>query len=213
MCNAAAVGVVAPVWLLYRALAAVVGAEQAFPGASQLFSLLPGVAGQYLRRAFYRLALPHCGRDVCIAFQTVMSHPTAELGNHVYLGIGCMVGDATLGDDVLVGSHVSIINGARQHGTAQLDVPVRLQPGEYPRITIGADAWLGDRSVVMASVGAHAIVGAGSVVTRPVPDYAIVAGNPARIIRWRRQPDNSNPADAAESLAMAEAAVQQLSLP
>jgi acetyltransferase-like isoleucine patch superfamily enzyme len=37
----------------------------------------------------------------------------------------------------------------------------------------------------MASVGMHCVVGAGSVVTRPVPDYAVVAGAPARVIRYR----------------------------
>jgi acetyltransferase-like isoleucine patch superfamily enzyme len=184
--NMVALALVAPVWLGYAALAAVFGAERIFPGASQLISLAPGVTGQYLRRAFYWLALPECGRDVCIAFQTVLSHPTARLGHHVYVGVGCMVGDATLGENVLMGSHASIINGARQHDISRLDVPVRLQPGVYPRITVGEDTWIGDRAVVMADVGRHCVVGAAAVVTKPVPDYAIVVGNPARIIGWRK---------------------------
>jgi virginiamycin A acetyltransferase len=102
-----------------------------------------------------------------------------------------MLGDITIEDDVLIGSHVSIINGARQHGTARLDIPVRLQPGEYPRLTIGADSWIGDRAIVMASLGRHCVVGAGAVVTKPVADFAIVAGNPARIIGWRKEGGSS----------------------
>jgi virginiamycin A acetyltransferase len=201
--NLVALVLVAPVWLAYSALAAAFGAERAFPGASQLVSLVPGVTGQYLRRAFYRLALPACGRDVCVAFQSVFSHPTARLGHHVYIGVGCMVGDATLGDDVLVGSHASIINGARQHDISRLDLPIRLQSGVYPRIAIGQDTWIGDRAVVMADVGQHCVVGAAAVVTKPVPDYAIVVGNPARIIGWRKSPpelagDGESGGDVAE---------------
>ena len=57
------------------------------------------------------------------------------------------------------------------------------------RVAIGDGAWIGANATVMADVGRHAIVGAGSVVVHPVPDYAIVAGNPARFIRDRRQTD------------------------
>jgi acetyltransferase-like isoleucine patch superfamily enzyme len=35
------------------------------------------------------------------------------------------------------------------------------------------------------NIGAHSIVGAGSVVTHDVPEYAIVAGVPAKVLRFR----------------------------
>jgi virginiamycin A acetyltransferase len=171
--------------VLYHLQAYFSGQRFVFPGWSQLFSLLPGQIGIYLRRAFYRRVLPECGRDVCICFGTVFSHPTAVLGERVYIGVGCMIGDVALDDDALVGSHVSIINGRRQHGTERLDIPVREQPGEYPRVTIGRDAWIGDRAVVTEDVGAHACVGAAAVVTKPVPNYAIVVGNPATVRGFR----------------------------
>jgi acetyltransferase-like isoleucine patch superfamily enzyme len=173
--------------LCYWLAALIVGAERAFPGWSQLFSLLPGISGIYLRRAFYRMVLPACGRNACISFGSVFSHPTARLGDNVYVGVGCMLGDVTLEDDALVGSHVSIINGRGQHGIERLDIPVREQPGEYPRITIGVDSWIGDRAIVTADVGKHCVVGAGAVVTKPVPDFAIVVGNPARVHGFREQ--------------------------
>ena len=168
------------------------GNTKAFPGWSQVFSLFPGTAGAYLRRAFYWWVLPHVGKDTWVSFGTVFSHPTAQIGDKVYIGVGCMIGDVTLEDDVLIGSHVSIINGNRQHGTERLDIPVREQQGVYPRVTIGRDVWIGDRSIVMANVGNHAVVGAGSVVTKPVSDYAIVVGNPARVIGSRKDFDEKN---------------------
>lgn len=180
---------VIPCALLFNVTAFLVGGQRATSSWSQVFSLLPGIMGAYLRRAFYWWVLPRVGRDVCISFGTVLSHPTAEFGETVYVGVGCMIGDVRLEEDVLIGSHVSIINGNRQHGIERLDIPVREQPGEYPRVTIGKDSWIGDRSVVMANVGRHAVVGAGSVVTKPVGDYAIVVGNPARVIGYRNELD------------------------
>lgn len=143
------------------------------------------MTGAYFRRAFYRLVLPECGADSFIGFGTIISHSTARIGRGVYVGSYCVLGDVTLERDVLVGSHVSIINGNRQHGVERLDVPVRDQPGTYPRVTIGRDTWIGDRAIVMFNVGRQAIVGAGSVVTKCVEDLSIVGGNPARVLGSR----------------------------
>jgi acetyltransferase-like isoleucine patch superfamily enzyme len=88
-------------------------------------------------------------------------------------------------NDAILGSHISITNGSEQHGTERLDVPIRMQPGVWRRITIGRDSWIGERALVMADVGRHCVVGAGAVVTRSIPDYAIAVGVPARIIGYR----------------------------
>jgi acetyltransferase-like isoleucine patch superfamily enzyme len=181
----AATLLVVPAFLAYRAAGLVAGPSRTFPGWSQAFSLLPGLGGAYLRGAFYRLVFPRCAGDASIGFGTVFSHPTAEVGRGVYVGLYCCLGDVTLEDDVLLGSHVSVTNGNAQHGTDRLDIPVREQPGRWPRVTIGRDSWVGDRAVVMADVGRHCVIGAGSVVTKPVPDYAVAVGVPCRVIRYR----------------------------
>jgi acetyltransferase-like isoleucine patch superfamily enzyme len=175
-----------PLVLMYWLAARVLGRERAFPGFSQLLSLVPGLTGVYVRQAFYRIVLPQCDADACISFGSVMSHSTARIGKAVYVGVFCALGDITLEDDVLVGSHVSIANGGRQHGISRLDIPVREQAGEWPRITIGRDTWIGDRAVVLADVGQHCVVGAGAVVTKPIPAYAIAVGCPARVVGDRR---------------------------
>ncbi|MBN1912733.1 MAG: hypothetical protein JW818_23625, partial [Pirellulales bacterium] len=104
-------------------------------------SLWPGLTGVYLRRAFYRMVLPECGRDACVTFGSIFSHPTARIGRSVYIGAFCCLGEVTLEEDVLLGSHVSVANGSRQHGIERLDVPIREQPGVWPRVTIGRDTW------------------------------------------------------------------------
>ncbi|NMG77190.1 CatB-related O-acetyltransferase [Aromatoleum diolicum] len=54
-------------------------------------------------------------------------------------------------------------------------------------VTIGNDVWLGTGCTILSgiSIGDGAVVAAQAVVTRDVAPYAIVAGNPARIVRWR----------------------------
>jgi virginiamycin A acetyltransferase len=54
-------------------------------------------------------------------------------------------------------------------------------------ICIGNDVWIGARSVVVSGVtiGDGAVIGAGAVVTSDIPPYAIVAGAPARVLKFR----------------------------
>ncbi|RID92730.1 antibiotic acetyltransferase [Gemmobacter lutimaris] len=58
---------------------------------------------------------------------------------------------------------------------------------DLPDTVIGPDVWIGHGALILpgARLGAGAIVGAGAVVGGEVPPYAIVAGNPARVIRYR----------------------------
>lgn len=56
------------------------------------------------------------------------------------------------------------------------------------KLKIGNDVWVGENVLIMPGcdmIGNGAVIGAGSVVTHDVPPYAIVAGNPARILRYR----------------------------
>lgn len=58
----------------------------------------------------------------------------------------------------------------------------------FGKLRIGNDVWIGQNAVVLPScskIGNGAVVGANAVVTKDVPDYAIVAGVPARILRYR----------------------------
>jgi acetyltransferase-like isoleucine patch superfamily enzyme len=54
-------------------------------------------------------------------------------------------------------------------------------------IRIGNDVWIGRGALLLSgvSIGDGAVIGAHSVVTKNVPPYAIVAGNPARVVKYR----------------------------
>ena len=58
-------------------------------------------------------------------------------------------------------------------------------------VTIGHDVWVGHGAIILPgrTVGDGAVIAAGAVVTKDVAPYAIVAGVPARMVRWRFPPD------------------------
>lgn len=55
------------------------------------------------------------------------------------------------------------------------------------KTVIGNDVWVGSRAIIMQGlrIGTGAVIGAGAVVTKSVPPYAVVAGCPAKIIKYR----------------------------
>lgn len=66
---------------------------------------------------------------------------------------------------------------------------------ELGHTTIGNDVWIGQNAILLPGckhVGHGAIIGAGAIVTKSVPDYAIVAGNPAKVIKYRFEEDIIN---------------------
>lgn len=67
------------------------------------------------------------------------------------------------------------------------DITPKGQADKLKKIIIGNDVWLGKNVTITngSNIGNGVIAGAGAVITKDVPDYAVVAGVPARIIRYR----------------------------
>jgi len=113
-----------------------------------------------------------------------------SIGTRVNVGAGSFLyayGDIIVGDDCLIANGVELISG--DHSSSDPARPMRLQGREPSRIEIGADCWLGTRSVILGGVhiGRGCIVGAGAVVTGDLPPYSVAAGVPARVLRRRDQ--------------------------
>ncbi|HEX8627692.1 MAG TPA: acyltransferase, partial [Catenuloplanes sp.] len=68
--------------------------------------------------------------------------------------------------------------------------------------TVGDDVWIGSNAMVLdgVTIGAHSVIGAGAVVTRDVAAWSIMAGNPARRIRDRREPSRRTGATVADDV-------------
>jgi virginiamycin A acetyltransferase len=150
-----------------------------FASCSQLLSLCPGRTGSYLRRAFYRRALLECADDAHIEFGTVLAHREVSIGSGVYIGTFCSLGKVTIRENVMIGSNVDILSSRHQHRRVNGRL-LGSESGTFSVVEIGANTWIGNSAVIMASVGEGCVVGAGSVVVKPVRDGATVVGNPGR---------------------------------
>jgi acetyltransferase-like isoleucine patch superfamily enzyme len=175
-----------PALISFHIRAAVLGRDRAITSSTQTLSLIPGLTGQYIRRAFLASALEHCDRSATIEFGVLFSQAGARIEPRVYVGPRCHLGLVHLEQDVLLGAGVHVPSGAATHGTDDALRPIREQPGTRTRVRIGEGTWVGSGAIVMADVGKHVVVAAGAVVTKPLPDYVVAAGVPARIIRDRR---------------------------
>jgi acetyltransferase-like isoleucine patch superfamily enzyme len=115
--------------------------------------------------------------------------------------------NASVGKRCKISSHTFICEGVTIEDNVFIGHGVTFINDSYPRATTGEGAlqteadWVVERTVVKkgssigsgstilsnVSIGENAIVGAGSVVTRDVPPNSIVAGNPAKVLRYVEQ--------------------------
>jgi virginiamycin A acetyltransferase len=184
--RAAAAIVVVPALVSYWIKSSVLGADRALESSSQALAILPGVVGEYVRRAFLARVLAHCHHTATISWGTLFSQTGARLDENVYIGPSCHIGLAHLERNVLLGSGVHVPSGPATHGTAVVDVPIRDQSGQRTMVRIGAGSWIGNGAIVLADVGRDTVVGAGAVVTHPLPDRVVAAGVPSRVLRARQ---------------------------
>lgn len=101
------------------------------------------------------------------------------LGNRVTVKSGVYLWDGIRAeDDVFIGPCVAFTNDKYPRS--------KQYPDDFPKIHIGSGASIGANATILPGVkiGKQAMIGAGSVVTKNVPPKAVVAGNPARIIRY-----------------------------
>ena len=104
-----------------------------------------------------------------------------KISSHTFVCEG-----VTIEDGVFVGHSVTFINDSYPRATTEAGAMQTEQDWKVEKTLVKRGASIGSGSTILSNVviGERAIVGAGSVVTRDVPANAIVAGNPARVLRY-----------------------------
>lgn len=117
------------------------------------------------------------------------------VGNNVEMNYDCVILDSTtvtIGENCLTGPGVHIYTA-----THPLDPKYRQNNDEYREfaipVKIGRNVWIGGKAVICpgVTIGDNAVIGAGSVVVKNVPANVVVAGNPAKIVRYLEGADLS----------------------
>ena len=107
-----------------------------------------------------------------------------KISSHTFICEGVFIEDG-----VFVGHGVTFINDSYPRATTEEGQLQTEQNWKVEKTLVKSRASIGSGSTILSKVviGENAIVGAGSVVTKDVPANAIVAGNPAKILRYTTQ--------------------------
>jgi len=116
-----------------------------------------------------------------------------EIQKNATVGKNCKISShsfvcegVSIEDGVFIGHSVTFINDSYPRATTESGQLQTESDWKVERTVIKKGASVGSGSTILANVtvGENAIVGAGSVVTKDVPANAIVAGNPAKVLRY-----------------------------
>ena len=145
----------------------------------------------------------HLGQDVRLA--RFVNLYGCTVGDHTKIGTFVEIQkNATVGRNCKISSHSFVCEGVTIEDQVFIGHGVTFINDSYPRATtangelqteadwkveatlVRKGASIGSGSTILANVtiGENALVGAGSLVTRDVPENAVVAGNPARLLRY-----------------------------
>lgn len=136
------------------------------------------------------------GRGSSVRNGTVVSIVSRKIDSAIIIGESTYIGENNnlraadgiieIGNGCLISQCITMVTS--NHGI-EGRVPITQQPwvSKKGKISIGDNVWIGANSVILPdiTIGEGAVVAAGAIVTKDVPPFAIVAGNPAKIIKYR----------------------------
>jgi acetyltransferase-like isoleucine patch superfamily enzyme len=139
--------------------------------------------------------------DILPRAMGAFSYSHSKLSTRVRLGRYCSVasGVAWMGQDhplnwvgtspAFYDTEHSVFRAFRRQNRVQTPVGDFTFPDGT--VNIGNDVWIGDQAMIApgVTIGDGAVIGARALVRKDVPPYAVVAGHPARIVRFRFSED------------------------
>lgn len=177
------------------------------------FAMGDGAFDAMMRKLILKAVARSVGSGLQVGSGAGFKHPeTFEIGNGVFIGAQAYIqgrydGTCRIGDNVWIGPQayfdarnlvledfVGWGPGAKvlgsSHTAIPVDVPIIRTDLEIKPVRVCAWADIGTNATILpgVTIGKGAIVGAGAVVTADVEPFSIVAGVPAKLIRFREDP-------------------------
>jgi acetyltransferase-like isoleucine patch superfamily enzyme len=154
-----------------------------------------------LRLLFQKYKVGNIGHNSEIRpYCTIIGTKNISIGNNVTIPPGTMLianpdlpeVKIIIEDDVLFGPNNAVY--CSTHLFANPHIPIQNQGYSGKTTLIKSGSWIGINAVIMPgiTIGKNAVVGANSVVTHDVPDYAVVAGVPARILKFTNETNHDS---------------------
>ncbi len=163
----------------------------------------PGFFINKLLRLVNRPALRNCLIDKTAKVGTGSNCIGVQMGRYSYMGKNNSVANTNIGSFCSIASYCAIGGGAHPLDMVSTSPVFYCGKNVFNRnfgeikteinrpVVIGNDVWIGEAVFINdgITIGDGAIIGAHSVVTHDVPAYSIVAGAPAKVIRYRFAPE------------------------
>lgn len=114
-----------------------------------------------------------------------------SIGDNVWIGKNVSLyaeSGIVIGDNTMIAKDVSIISSDHNFFNPHIKIREQGMKLENESIVIGENVWIGEKAIILkrVKIGNNSIIGAGAVVTKDIPNSVVVAGNPARIIKYRK---------------------------
>ena len=148
-------------------------------------SSLYGKAGDKIRGKVWKVQIKNCGINLKVAEGVLIYSPEKlSVGNDVYLGFCSYLGEGSikLSDNVVIGTHVSIVPSNHQ----RVNHNYRFTEKLHDPISIGSGTWICSSVTVLpgSKIGSGCVIAAGSVVKGNFPDNCLITGIPGKIKKF-----------------------------
>jgi virginiamycin A acetyltransferase len=141
------------------------------------------------------------GENVLVSFSSIFKSPSIKIDDNTRINGPINIrgdGACKIGKYCAIGHDVNILTSDHEHVYPNLQVAMyekmdfsKTISSKTNGVDVGNNVRISDRAIILGniSIGNGALIAAGSVINSDVPKYAIVAGNPAKIIKYRFEQD------------------------